>query len=244
MDKTERLFSLIDALRRRRHPVTAAELAAEQGVSVRTIYRDIQSLVGLGAPIDGEAGLGYLLRPGFFLPPLSFDPDELEALVLGARWVEGRPDAALAAAARRALGKIAAASGGDLRDSIAETGLWPVRFTARPPDAPVLGLLRAAMRAERGVRISYSDKDGELTSRLIWPVELAYYEQKQIVAAWCTLRADFRNFRIDRIMDAEATSERFGQRRAVLARQWWASFVPHGEAADDILLSGGGETGD
>src|SRR6478752_8520490 len=95
MDKTERLFSVMDALRRHRRPVTAAQLAEEQGVSVRTIYRDVQTLIGLGAPIDGEAGLGYLLRPGFFLPPLMFDEDELEALVLGARWVARQPDAAL-----------------------------------------------------------------------------------------------------------------------------------------------------
>jgi predicted DNA-binding transcriptional regulator YafY len=227
MDKTERLFSLIDALRRRRHPVTAAELAAEQGVSVRTIYRDIQALIGLGAPIDGEAGLGYLLRPGFFLPPLSFDAEELEALVLGARWVETRPDAGLAAAARRALGKIAAVAGTDLRDSMADTGLWPVRFSAPQPDAPVLGLLRGAMRQEKAVLIGYSDSSGEATERLIWPIELAYYEQKQIVAAWCTLRQDYRNFRIDRIATAEVTTARFGRRRAVMAREWWASFTHH-----------------
>src|ERR1700742_3520241 len=118
MDKTERLFSIMDALRRRGRPVTAAALAEEQGVSVRTLYRDVQTLIGLGAPIDGEAGIGYILKPGFFLPPLMFSPDELEALVLGARWVEARPDAALGNAARTALGKIATASPEDLRDRV------------------------------------------------------------------------------------------------------------------------------
>ena len=98
MDKTERLFSIMDALRRHRRPVTAATLAEEQSVSVRTLYRDVQTLIGLGAPIDGETGVGYMLRPGFFLPPLMFSAEELEALVLGARWVEARPDAALASA--------------------------------------------------------------------------------------------------------------------------------------------------
>src|ERR1700742_981576 len=124
MDKTERLFSIMDALRRRGRPVTAAALAEEQGVSVRTLYRDVQTLIGLGAPIDGEAGIGYLLRPGFFLPPLMFSPEELEALVLGARWVETRPDPPLARAASSALGKIATASPDDLRDRIGDTGLW------------------------------------------------------------------------------------------------------------------------
>src|SRR5688572_31021502 len=110
MDKTERLFSVMDALRRHRRPVTAAALAEEQGVSVRTLYRDVQTLIGLGAPIDGEAGVGYMLKPGFFLPPLMFSAEELEALVLGARWVQARPDAALSDAARNALAKIATAS--------------------------------------------------------------------------------------------------------------------------------------
>ena len=127
MDKTERLFSVMDALRRHRRPVTASALAEEQGVSVRTLYRDIQTLIGLGAPIDGEAGVGYMLRPGFFLPPLMFSAEELEALVLGARWVEQRPDDALAGAAKNALAKIATASPDDLRDRISNTGVWPVR---------------------------------------------------------------------------------------------------------------------
>src|SRR5258708_19812350 len=95
MDRTERLFALMDGLRRHRLPVTAADLASELRVSMRTIYRDVQVLIGLGAPIDGEAGLGYLLRPGFFLPPLMFDEDELEALVLGAQWVARQSDTAL-----------------------------------------------------------------------------------------------------------------------------------------------------
>src|SRR3954463_2907265 len=107
MDKTERLFAVMDALRRHRRPITAQQLADEQGVSVRTLYRDIQTLIGLGAPIDGEAGIGYMLKPGFFLPPLMFTAEELEALVLGAQWVRGRPDADLANAAANALSKIA-----------------------------------------------------------------------------------------------------------------------------------------
>jgi predicted DNA-binding transcriptional regulator YafY len=122
LDKTQRLFAVMDALRRHRRPVTAAQLAEEQRVSVRTLYRDIQTLVGLGAPIDGEAGIGYVLRPGFFLPPLMFSAEELEALVLGARWVQAQPDAGLAEAARNALGKIANASPDDLRDRIGDTG--------------------------------------------------------------------------------------------------------------------------
>jgi predicted DNA-binding transcriptional regulator YafY len=221
MDKTERLFSVMDALRRHRRPVTASVLADEQGVSVRTLYRDIQTLIGLGAPIDGEAGVGYMLRPGFFLPPLMFSAEELEALVLGARWVEQRPDDALAGAAKNALGKIATASPDDLRDRINDTGLWPVRsHWEETGPTPVLGVVREAIRDERVLKLTYADETGRTTERAIWPVAIAFYEEKQIVAAWCTMREDFRNFRTDRIVAAEFVEGRFGKRRAVLAREW------------------------
>jgi len=221
MDKTERLFSVMDALRRHRRPVTASALAEEQGVSVRTLYRDIQTLIGLGAPIDGEAGVGYMLRPGFFLPPLMFSAEELEALVLGARWVEQRPDDALAGAAKNALAKIATASPDDLRDRISNTGLWPVRTHWDEAEAaPLLSTLREAIRDERVVEIDYADENGRSTTRAIWPIALAYYEQKQIIAAWCTMREDFRNFRTDRVTAARIVEGRFGKRRVQLAREW------------------------
>lgn len=220
MDKTERLFSVMDALRRHRRPITAAQLAEEQGVSVRTLYRDVQTLIGLGAPIDGEAGIGYMLRPGFFLPPLMFSAAELEALVLGARWVQARPDPALSAAAKNALGKIATASPDDLRDRISNTGLWPVQTYWEGGEQPLLAMLREAIRDEQVLEIGYADERGQTTTRRVWPVTLAYYEEKHIVAAWCTMREDFRNFRVDRIVAAEPVEGQFGKRRAVLAREW------------------------
>ena len=220
MDKTQRLFSAMDALRRHRRPVTAAALAEEQGVSVRTLYRDVQTLIGLGAPIDGEAGVGYMLRPGFFLPPLMFTAEELEALVLGGRWVQAQPDAGLADAARNALGKIATASPDDLRDRIKDTGLWPVLMRGPLEPVPILGVMREAMRTERAVHIAYADESGNSSERDIWPVQLAYYEGKQIIAAWCCLREAFRHFRTDRIVALTPTENRFGKRRAVLAREW------------------------
>jgi predicted DNA-binding transcriptional regulator YafY len=221
MDKTERLFSVMDALRRHRRPVTASQLAEEQSVSVRTLYRDIQTLIGLGAPIDGEAGVGYMLRPGFFLPPLMFSADELEALVLGARWVQGRPDEGLAGAAKNALAKIATASPDDLRDRISNTGLWPVRTNwTDAGGAQLLGTLREAIRDEKVLKIGYADEQGRTTERAVWPITLAFYEEKQILAGWCTMREDFRNFRTDRIVAAEPVEGRFGRRRAVLVREW------------------------
>lgn len=220
MDKTERLFAVMDALRRHRRPVTAAALAQEQGVSVRTLYRDVQTLVGLGAPIDGEAGVGYMLKPGFFLPPLMFTAEELEALVLGARWVGAQPDDGLGAAAENALAKIATASPEDLRDRINDTGLWPVAVWAEKKPMPILGQVRLAMRTEKAILISYEDEAGNPTERTIWPVQLAYYEGKQTIAAWCCLRAAFRHFRTDRILNLTVTDERYGKRRAVLEKQW------------------------
>lgn len=225
MDKTERLFSIMDALRRHRRPVTAASLAEEQNVSVRTLYRDIQTLIGLGAPIEGEAGIGYMLKPGFFLPPLMFTAEELEALVLGARWVETQPDDGLSAAARNALAKIATASPEDLRDRISDTALWPVALWGQRRPVPVLGEIRLAMRQEKAVLIDYEDEQGRPSTRTIWPVGLAFYEGKQTIAAWCLLRSDFRNFRTDRIVRLSVTEERYGKRRAVLEKEWRQSWA-------------------
>ena len=220
MDKTQRLFAIMDALRRHRRPVTAATLAEEQGVSVRTLYRDIQTLVGLGAPIDGEAGLGYMLRPGFFLPPLMFSADELEALVLGVRWVGAQPDPVLQLAARNALAKIATASPDDLRDRIGNTGLWHVPSSGQSLEPTVLPQLREAIREEQVLGLVYSDEQGRASERDIWPLAIAFYDHKQVVVAWCTLREDFRNFRTDRIASVRVVPGRFGRRRAVLFREW------------------------
>lgn len=226
MDKTERLFALLDALRRRRSPVTAETLAEERDVSVRTIYRDVQTLIGLGAPIEGEAGLGYVLRSGFFMPPLMFNAVELEALVLGARWVQTLPDGELGAAARNALAKIATASNEDLRARIDDSGLWPVNLSSfeKRPRTPVLERAREAMRAERAVCIEYEDAGGNPTERIIWPIQLAYYEQKEIVAAWCCLRQDYRLFRTDRIRRFELTARPYGRKRQELTREWLATW--------------------
>jgi len=218
--KTERLFGVMDALRRHRRPVTASRLAEEQGVSVRTLYRDVQTLISLGAPIDGEAGIGYMLRPGFFLPPLMFGREELEALVLGIQWVSAQPDDKLAEAAKNALGKIAAASPADLRELIDDTGLRPILITWKQKPMPVLGLIRQAMRQEKALVMQYDDETSRSSERNIWPVQLAYYEGKQIVAAWCCMRNAFRHFRTDRITGLTLTDNRFGKPRKMLVREW------------------------
>lgn len=223
MSRTARLFTLLDALRAHRRPVAAERLAEELGVSVRTIYRDVQTLVGLGAPIAGEAGIGYVLTPGFFLPPLMFDADELEALVLGARWVRGQGDDGLAQAAQSALAKIATASPKDLRETIANTGLWTTRYA--PPEATAEGLLklmREAIRNEHKLRFAYTDEQGRASERTVWPISLAFFERTRMLVAWCELRAGFRHFRADRIAQCDCTQERYPQRRTALMKAWRA----------------------
>ena len=223
MSRTQRLLTLMDALRRHRRPVTAAALADDLSVSIRTIYRDVQSLIGLGAPIDGEAGLGYLLRGGFFLPPLMFDEDEIEALVLGARWVEKQTDPALADAARNALAKIAAAAPKNLRDAMAETGLWAPAAWNKPKIAISLQPIREAIRREHMLEVAYVDAGGKPTERTIWPIALAFYEGHETIAAWCELRESFRHFRTERIGTLTLTGERYPRRRAVLVKEWRAA---------------------
>lgn len=220
MSRSSRLILLMDAMRAKRVPVTAAQLAQQLNVSERTIYRDIQTLAELGAPLQGEAGVGYLLRRGAFLPPLMFDADELEALVLGARWVRRQGDAALAQAASKALAKIAAASPRDLRDSMADTSLWVPLGAADGATADrYVQPVREAIRHECKLTLGYQDEHGNVTARTVWPFALAYFEGKRLLAAWCELRGDYRHFRIDRIASVHS-GERYAKRRHELLKVW------------------------
>jgi predicted DNA-binding transcriptional regulator YafY len=220
VSRTARLFTLMDALRAHRRPVTASRLADELSVSIRTIYRDMQTLIELGALIEGEAGLGYVLRSGFFLPPLMFGEDELEALVLGARWVRQQGDQALAQAATNALAKIATATPNDLRDAMADTGLWAPFVDASSGNGIALRDIREAIRRERKLKIAYSDEAGNATERMIWPIGLAFFEGKRLVVAWCELRNGFRHFRADRIATLVTTESRYPTHRAALIKAW------------------------
>jgi len=220
MARSERLLELIQALRRHRRPVSGQALADELGVSLRTIYRDVQTLVGQGASIDGEAGLGFILRPGFVLPPLMFSDEELEALVLGLRWVAQRTDASFEHAAMNALAKIAAVLPDDLRNNVEGIGL--VAFPSRDADERRFDLtpIRGAIRAEQMVVLDYADVTGQHTRRTVWPIALAFFERSRVLAAWCELRRDFRHFRIDRIIALHETGKRYPQRRRALMKQW------------------------
>lgn len=149
MSRTERLLDLIQILRRHRFPVSGVLLAQELGISLRTLYRDISMLKGQGAPIEGEAGMGYMLRPGFTLPPLMFTTDEIEAIVLGSRWVANRTDTQLKFAAQNALAKIAAVLPNELREQLEISGLLIAPGKVAEGKDSDLILIRKAMRLEK-----------------------------------------------------------------------------------------------
>lgn len=219
MSRAARLLTLLQSLRRRRRPVTAEDLAAELGVSVRTVYRDIAALVEQGASIEGVAGLGYLLRPGFFLPPLRFTEDELDALILGLRLVGQRGDEALGAAAEEALAKIVAVLPQEDAGAAAASGLLAAPSGDGPPH---LAVVRQAIRDERKLRLSYVDKRGRASDRTVWPVAVGFFEAAEVLAAWCETRSDFRHFRLDRIQAAAPTEARIPRHRRVLLADWRA----------------------
>ena len=220
MSRAQRLLDLIQILRRHRHPVSGHVLAQELGVSIRTLYRDIAILNAQGAEIDGEPGLGYVLRPGFMLPPLMFSEDEIEALVLGSRWVADRGDERLGAAARNALAKIAAVLPPDLRDALDASPLLVPPSSMMPRPLVDLAVMRKAIRTERKVAITYRDVNGIESKRTIWPFALAFFECVRVVVAFCELRSSFRHFRADRIIDLDVTEQRYPRRRQVLLKEW------------------------
>ncbi len=220
MSRSERLLTVLQILRRHRNPVPAQRIADEVTVSLRTVYRDVDALRAQGAVIEGEAGLGYILRPGFLLPPLMFSADEIEALVLGARMVAVRADPALALAATEALARLTAVLPGELRD-LAESSALLVAPSTQPP-MPFLADLRTAIRAERKVLITYRNGAGILSERIIWPFALGFFETVRVFVAWCEIRQDIRHFREDRIATVMVQDTRYPRRRAQLLRDWQA----------------------
>jgi predicted DNA-binding transcriptional regulator YafY len=220
LSRAHRLLDLIQVFRRHRLPVSGSGLAQELGVSLRTLYRDIDTLRAQGARIDGEPGIGYVLRPGFMLPPLMFSEDEIEALVLGSRWVAERTDEPLGAAARNALAKIAAVLPNDLKESLDASTLLigpSQRVAAGDTELPTI---REAIRTERKLNIAYVNAEGVDTRRAIWPFALAFFDRVRVVVAWCEMRQAYRNFRTDRIGALKLSNKRYPRRRQALLKEW------------------------
>lgn len=218
--RAERLLELMQCLRRRTYPVRGADLAAELGVSLRTVYRDIAALQAQGAVIDGEAGVGYVLRPGFTLPPLMFSEEELEAIALGTRWVAQRAGSSLGRAAHDAFARIAAVLPPDLRCKLEGSTLLVGPVDGAAFDEADFARIRTAIRAERKLHIRYRDEKGAETDRVIWPFAVGFFERVHLVVAWCERRQAFRSFRADRVLEVTPLEDRTPRRRAALLQDW------------------------
>lgn len=222
MRRADRLFQIVQILRRANQPVTADAIALELETSKRSVYRDVAALMGQRVPIRGEAGLGYVLDGGFDLPPLMLTEDEVEAAVLGAQWVSNHGDAALARAAQDLVAKLAAVMPEDLRPLVENAGArtppscgWQI-----PPDGFDVALGRAWIRSGRKMRLTYRDREGKETQRTVWPVAIGYMEARRMLVAWCELRQGFRDFRADRVLAAEFLDERYPARPAAMRAKW------------------------
>lgn len=210
MRRADRLFEIIQFMRRNASGTTRArDLSEALEVSERTIYRDIRDLMASGVPIEGEAGVGYVLRAGFDLPPLMFKEQEIEALVLGARIVESWGDRELAKAATDVIAKVEAVIPDRLRDYMANTALLAPSQHFMEPVTFDLAEMRHAVRHRLKVHFRYTDVVGKASERTVRPLSLAYFGPIWLLAAWCELRTDFRTFRLDRIEDLSVSADRF-----------------------------------
>lgn len=220
MARPDRLFRLLQALRSLPTPVTAQRLADETGVSVRSIYRDIDSLRAAGAEIGGERGYGYCLVEDGTLPPQIFSRIEIEALVLGLAEVKQIGDPALAEAASAVLAKVAATLPSKSQQHLLHAVSQVHRFETRYPVLPDMRAIREACWREEALAIGYTDGGGAQSRRDIWPLAIVYLDRVLVMLAWCCLRNDFRTFRVERISAVGATGQSFRPRRAALLRTY------------------------
>jgi predicted DNA-binding transcriptional regulator YafY len=223
-DRSGRLFEIIQILRGARGPIRAREIAQSLEVAQRTVYRDIVTLQARGVPIEGAAGVGYVMRAGYNLPPLMFAAEEIEAVVVGLSLLGRTGDAALQAAAVRALRKVEDALPRSGDHAPEEASLFVSQWNAIPRAEIEPGLLRAAIRQERKLQIRYQDVKAQESKRVIWPIALVYYIDNLVLAAWCELREDFRHFRIDRIRSCLTTDACFKGEGAVLRAEWRSKY--------------------
>jgi predicted DNA-binding transcriptional regulator YafY len=222
MRRSDRLFDIIQRLRTASRPTTAAALAEELEVTPRTVYRDIATLQARRVPIEGAAGVGYVLRKGFDLPPLMFTIDEVEAIAVGARLVRRLKDPKLQEAPDAVLAKVTVVVPERLRQHIADAPVYVSPGMTAEAEGADLAEVRAAIRDSRKLYIAYADEQGRRTNRVIWPIAMAYYVDVTLVGAWCELRADYRNFRVERIQSSKVLDEHFDQHGGKLFREWSA----------------------
>ncbi len=220
MRRADRLLQIIQILRRNRNPVSGEKIAMECEVSLRTIYRDIETLMADRVPIRGEAGVGYILEDGYDLPPLMFKPDEIEAIVLGLQWVKKRADIDLIRAADDAIAKIGAVLPKNLKPILFEAGLVVPPNSQIAKDNINIAEIRLAIREQYKVELVYEDDKGKTTKRMIWPIAIAYFDRQRLIIAWCELRNDFRSFRTDRAISARTSGEKYKKNRKSLLKDF------------------------
>ena len=225
MRRADRLFRIVQLLRRRRTIVTAKQIAEKLEISERTVYRDVRDLIQAGTPIDGEAGVGYRLQPGYDLPPLMFDKEEIQALVLGARIVAQFGDPGLARASESILGKVAAVLPKELEPLLADTRLFVPKTSSSTRSAAGLAVAREALVARRRLHLRYANEKGEESERTVRPLGVFFWGKTWTLAAWCEMRTGFRNFRLDRINDA-TLGERFEEEPGRTLRDMLTQYGP------------------
>lgn len=222
MRRADRLFDIIQTLRAATRPMTAATVADRLEVTVRTVYRDIAILQARRIPIEGAPGIGYILRPGFDLPPLMFTADEIDAIAVGARLVRRLRDPGLQGAADSVLAKVTTVLPEALRGGVTAAPFFVSDGSADRPTGIDLSDVRRAIRETRKVRLTYADALGQQSDRTVWPVAMAYYVDATLLGAWCELRDDFRHFRVERIVTSRILDDRFSADGGKLMQRWFA----------------------
>jgi predicted DNA-binding transcriptional regulator YafY len=218
--RADRLLQIIQILRRNRRPVAGSVIAFELEVSLRTIYRDIETLMIDGVPITGEAGVGYVLGEGYDLPPLMFKADEIEAIILGLQWVKRRGDNELIRAAEDAIAKIGVILPKDLKPVLYDSGLVvPPSFWGEIDNIDVAAI-RRAIRTQNKVQFNYKREDGQQTKRIIWPIAISYFDKQRLIIAYCELRKDLRTFRTDRAENLLILPEKYRENRVKLLKEY------------------------
>lgn len=222
MRRADRLFQLIQMLRSARRPITAQRIAEALEVSPRTVYRDIADLMAHRVPIRGEAGVGYVLDEGYDLPPLMLTTAEVEAAVLGARWVIHQGDPALTRGAHTLLGKLQEVIPETLRPILLDQTMMVPGPAEPPTDAIDVAKVREWIRQQKQITIRYRDSKNNVSQRTLWPIAVAYFGAARLLVGWCELRNDFRHFRTDRILSAEFLEQRFPIPVHRLQEDWMA----------------------
>lgn len=220
MSRSQRLFDLLQLLRCHKYPVPAEHLAQKLNVSVRTIYRDIATLQTQGAEIEGEAGLGYILKPTFTLPPLMFSAEELEVLLLGADWVSKQANGEFSDTAKNAIAKISAVLPTNHVAKRNEDLMRVASIIEVPEVTTELSEIRHTIKQQYKAKIDYKDAQEQTSSRTIWPMLIGLFQRHYILVAWCETRSAFRNFRLDRIEHWQTLEPKYQPLRSELLKEW------------------------